>query len=96
MKPLNKLFIGTVLGAVVILGVAATTPKEPQKWEYLQVLVSQSVDFKSKVYDLWPEGKDTKPAERLTQAQIFDYYGNKGWEYVGEKAEIVLFKRPKN
>ena len=37
MKSIKRLLIGTVLAAVVILGVGAVQPQKDRKWEYVNV-----------------------------------------------------------
>lgn len=96
MKPLKQLIIGTVLGAVVILGVAATTPNEPQKWEYIQVTVMALTDWQ--VFSAKPSGTPKAPnSESL--ASILNFYGSKGWEYVeerqGRSSSDLFFKKAK-
>ena len=97
MKSLSKLIFGTVLGAVVILGVAATSQPEVQKWEYLQIGISKKT---SKVVLVDPQGRE--PAARppvLSAARVLNFYGEQGWDllYEVERGTRILltFKRPK-
>ena len=67
------------------------------KWEYIMVGTSQYVDS-GKVYNVYPSGKEIKPSGDLgSHAAIQNFYGERGWELVGEgnNAQFMSFKRPK-
>ena len=96
MKPLKQLIIGTVLGAVVILGVAAAKPNEPKKYEYIEVSIGGLDNYK--VFGADPEGIPKAPDSK-TLAGMLNFYGDKGYEFVVERPQGsysgFLFKKAK-
>ena len=89
MKSLKQLIIGTVLGAVVILGVAATTPNEPQKWEYIDITVLKEEKREAvvKVISAHPHGTPKAPPTNSI-SDLLNFYGSQGWELVSMEISL--------